>query len=149
MSTPFSPVTVLARLHLDVSFPSPSTVRVAVTGELDLATAPALRGRLVHVLHEQSGNILEVDLAGVTFLDCAGIGALVALRNVALVAGRQMRVTHPQRIVRRILDVTGVLGVLTAPIDRPQPRPTGSGAPSGTQFAPMTTPQTSSVMPAA
>jgi hypothetical protein len=30
-----------------------------------------------------------------------------------------MRITHPHSIVRRVLDVTGLLGPLTAPIDKP------------------------------
>jgi anti-anti-sigma regulatory factor len=63
----------------------------------------------------------EVDLAGVTLLDRAGISALVAVRNAAIEARRQMRVSHPQPIMRRLLEVSGLLGVLIAPIDQPQP----------------------------
>jgi anti-anti-sigma factor len=118
----------LAQLHIDASYPSPGTARVAVTGEVDLATAPALRERLLGVLHEQSPDLIDVDLAGVTFLDCAGIGALVAVHNAAVQAGRRMRVTRPQPIVRRVLEVTGLLGVFTAPTD--PPAPTGSAYPS-------------------
>jgi anti-anti-sigma factor len=148
MSSTFSPVTALAQLHLDTSYPSPGTARVAVIGEVDLATAPALRNRLLHVLHEQTPAVLDVDLAGVTFLDCTGVSALVAVRNAAVHAGRQMRVTHLQPIVRRVLDVTGLLGVFTTPIDQPQP--TRSGHPSGIgQLTPMTATQLSSVMAAA
>jgi anti-anti-sigma factor len=62
-----------------------------------------------------------VDLAGVTFLDCTGISALVIVRNAARRTGGQVRITHPQPVVRRLLDVTGLLGPLTAPIDQPPP----------------------------
>jgi hypothetical protein len=75
------------------------------------------------VLHDHNPDLLDVDLGEVTFLDCAGIGALVGVRNAAVQAGRQMRVTHPQPIVRRILEVTGLLGVLTAPTDQRSPQP--------------------------
>jgi anti-anti-sigma regulatory factor len=112
-TTTFSPVTGLAQLHIDISYPSAVTARVAVAGEVDLATTPVLR---------------DVDLAGVTFLDCTGLGALVAVRNAAIRAGGQMRVSHPQPIVRRVLKVTGLLGVFTAPTIGPAP--TGSGHPS-------------------
>lgn len=126
MSTMLSPVTVLTQLHLDTSWPSPSMALVAVAGEVDLATAHLLRYRLLGVLHEHGPAVLDVDLAGVTLLDCAGISALVAVRNAAVQAGRQMWITRPQPIVRRVLDVTGLLGVFTAPIDQPRPLPISS-----------------------
>jgi anti-anti-sigma factor len=140
MSTTLAPVTALNQLHLDTTRPAPSTVRVAVAGEIDLATAPTLQDRLITVLHEQTPAVLVVDLAGVTFLDCTGIGALVAARNAAIHAGGQIRISHPQPIVRRLLDLVGLLGVLTAPIDQPTPQPArahpyrgGSGPATETQ----------------
>jgi hypothetical protein len=111
MSASFSPVIALALLHFDTSYPAPGTTRVIVSGEIDLSTADALRDRLLQVLREQAP---------------------------AVHAGIQMRVTHLQRIVRRVLDLVGLLDVLTAPIDLPQPRPTGSGQPSRTAVTPLT-----------
>jgi anti-anti-sigma factor len=136
MSTTLSPVNVLTQLHIDTTYPLPDTARVAVVGEVDLATAPVLRDRLLNVLHDQAPAVLDVDLAGVTFLDCTGISALVAVRNAAVRTGRQMRVTHTQAIVRRVLDLTGLLGVLTAPIAREQPLTAGSEYPSRTRPVP-------------
>jgi len=118
MSTTLSPVNVLTQLHIDTTYPLPDTARVAVVGEVDLATAAVLRDRLLNVLHDQAPGVLDVDLAGVTFLDCTGISALVAVRNAAVRTGRQMRVTRPQPFVRRVLGLTGLLGVFTGP-DRP------------------------------
>jgi len=117
-------------LRIDTSRPAPATVRVAVAGEVDLATATALRDSVLRTLHEQDPVVLEIDLAGVTFLDCAGIGALVAARNTAVQIGCRLRVTHPRPIVRLVLDLTGLLDVLTAPIDWPQL--TSCEYPSGT-----------------
>jgi len=57
----------------------------------------------------------------VTFLDCAGIGALVGVHNAAVHAGCQMRVSHPQPFVRRVLDLTGLLDVFTAATVEPSP----------------------------
>jgi hypothetical protein len=64
MSTTLSPVTALTQLHLDTSWPSPSTALVAVVGEVDLATAHLLRDGLLNVLREQATAIVDVDLAG-------------------------------------------------------------------------------------
>jgi anti-anti-sigma factor len=124
MFTTLSPVTALNQPHSDTTRPAPATVRVAVVGEIDLATAPVLRDRLLTVLREQTPAVLVVDLAGVTFLDCAGLGVLVDASNAAVHAGRRMRVSHPQPTVRRILDMAGLLGVLTAPTDRSLPAAT-------------------------
>ena len=147
MSTTDSPVAALPQLHLDTSWPSPTTARVAVVGEVDLATTPVLRERLLRVLRDQRPDLLDVDLAGVTLLDCTGLGALVAVRNAAIQAGRQMRVSHPQPIVRRVLEVTGLLDVFTAPTI--VPAPTGSGYPSGAGPTPAAVTQPPGLMVAA
>jgi anti-anti-sigma factor len=140
---------MLAQLHVATSRPSPATARVAVIGELDLATAPELRERLLGVLHDYNPDLLEVDLGGVTFLSCAGIGALVGVRNAAVQAGRQMRVTHPQPFVRRILELTGLLGVLTAPTDERSSQPARPGRATGTLPNPATVTGSAGVMVAA
>jgi anti-anti-sigma factor len=106
-----------------------------------------LRERLLRVLRDQRPDLLDVDLAGVTFLDCTGLGALVAVRNAAIRAGGQMRVSHPQPIVRRILEVTGLLGVFTAPTI--VPAPAGSGYPSGVGPTPAAVTQPPDLMVAA
>jgi anti-anti-sigma factor len=119
-------VTPARPLHIDTSRPSPTIARLAVVGEVDLATAPLLRDRLFSVLHDQTPGIVDVDLAGVSFLDCSGIGALVAGRNMAVQTGRQMRVTGPQPATRRLLELTGLFNVLTATVDQPAQLPPSS-----------------------
>jgi anti-anti-sigma factor len=119
MSTTQSPVTVLTPLYITGLFGSPpGMARVAVAGEVDLATAPELRETLLGVLHAHGPAVFDIDLAGVRFLDCTGIGALVAVRNAAVHAGCQVRICHPQPIVRRVLEVTGLLDVFSV---EPQP----------------------------
>jgi anti-anti-sigma factor len=135
MSPMFSPESALAPLRIDTSWPS--TTRVGVVGEVDRATAPVLRDRLLTVLRDHSPAGLVVDLAGVTFLDCAGIGAFIGVRNAAVQAGCQLRITDPQPIVHRVLEVTGLLRILTAPIEQPQRLPARSEHPLGTEPVPV------------
>jgi anti-anti-sigma factor len=118
MFTTFSPVTPLTQLSIDTRCPSPGTARVAVAGEIDLSTADLLRARLLTVLSALRPQRLEVDLAAVTFLDCSGITVLVVAGNIAARTGCQLRITNPQPIVRRVLDLTGLLGVLTADFEQ-------------------------------
>lgn len=120
MATTLSSTTAPTRFQLDVTRSSPARMLVTVAGDIDLATAPELGDRLLSVLREHAPAILDVDLAGVAFLDCAGISALITARNAAVSAGSQLWIVHPQPFVRRVLDVTGLLGVLTAPVDPPR-----------------------------
>ena len=136
MSHMFSPVTAGAPLRIDTSCPTPATVRATVAGEVDMSTAPRLRVSLLAVVHEQSPEILDVDLAGVTFLDCAGVHALVGIRNAAAHIGCQVWVTRPHRVVGRVLALTGVLDVLTAPLAPAQPPDARAEDLPGTELAP-------------
>ena len=106
---------------MKTSCPSPTVALITVVGEIDLATVSLFRDRLISVLHDKTHAVIDVDLAGVSFLDCAGIGALVGVRNIAVHAGRQ--VAHLQPAPRRVLELTELLNALTAPIDHSEQRP--------------------------
>ena len=85
---------------IEVSFPSPGTARLTVTGDIDLATAPKLGMQPLIVMTEHSPAVIDVDLAAVTFLDCSGIGVLVAVRNAAEQTGCEVWISHPQPMPR-------------------------------------------------
>lgn len=118
MYTKLSPMTPSAQLSIDASCPSPGTAVVTVIGEIDLSSCDVLRVRLLNVLSALHPHRIEVDLAGVTFLDCSGLTVLVVLGQAATRTGCRLRITNPQPIVRRVLDLTGLLGVLTAGFDQ-------------------------------
>ena len=131
MFTTFAPVSTPTQPRIDTSCPSPGTARVAVIGEIDMSTADLLRARLLNVLSALHPQRLEVDLAGVTFLDCGGLTALVVAGNAAASTGCQLRITNPQPLARRVLDLTGLLGVLTAGFDQAPPAATAVTASVG------------------
>jgi len=75
-----------ALASIDARCPSPRTARVAVVavvGEIDLSNSDVLRVRLLNVLSALRPHRIEVDLAGVTFMDCSGLTVLVVLRQAA------------------------------------------------------------------
>jgi anti-anti-sigma factor len=102
-----------APVHSDQIQTSPSWTRVAIVGEVDLSTGPRLQGGLLEVLAAQSASVLELDLSEVTFLDCSGLRALLAVRAAAAETGCRVMVSHPQPIVGRVLTLTGLLPLLT------------------------------------
>jgi anti-anti-sigma factor len=118
-------------LRIEVSFPSPGTVRLAVAGEIDMATAPMLGMRLLTVMDAHHPAVVDVDLAEVSFLDCSGIGVLVAVRNTAEKVRCQIWLSHPQPMVAQVLEAVGLLARFTAPV-APVVLPAPRSAPSWT-----------------
>jgi anti-anti-sigma factor len=49
---------------------------------------------------------VEIDLSETTFIDCAGIGALIAVRNLTLEHNGVARLMHPTASVQQMLDLT-------------------------------------------
>jgi anti-anti-sigma factor len=82
--------------------------RLVLHGEIDLAVRDELRAILEHAIR-RSHRVTEVDLHDVTFLDCSGIGVLVAANTTAHRHRRSVIVTYPRGIVRRVLEITDVL----------------------------------------
>lgn len=83
---------------------------ILVGGEIDLATGPQLLAVLVELVDRGCYRLI-VDLAQVTFLDCAGIRVLVdALRRVQEHGG-SLRLVRPTRRVERVLALTGMTTV--------------------------------------
>jgi anti-anti-sigma factor len=55
---------------------------VEVAGELDVESGPRLCERMTSVMRAH-GPYVALDLAGITFIDCAGVNALLAIRRAA------------------------------------------------------------------
>ena len=78
---------------------------VTIAGEIDIQSSPDLRDQLLRVLR-QHGARLALDLAGVTFIDCAGINALLATRRRAQLEGGSLRVLRASPRVGRLITLT-------------------------------------------
>lgn len=88
------------------------TVVLRARGEVDLLTVSDLRAALDRWLVAGVGTI-ALDLRGVSFVDCAGVGLLADARRRAAGRGVVLRI-DPGRAVARVaalLDLTGSLGL--------------------------------------
>jgi len=93
--------------------PDPPSATVVLDGEIDIATAPAIRRFLMAAI--SGGNVhLAVDMSGVAFIDASGIGVLVAAANRARQAGGGLTLLAPSPQVRRLLDVLHLDAILPA-----------------------------------
>ncbi len=83
---------------------------LAVSGEVDVATAPRLRERLVGLVGEGRTRIV-VDLEKVDFIDSTGLGVLVgALKRVRTNEGDLALVCTGPRILK-VFEITGLTKV--------------------------------------
>lgn len=85
--------------------------RLELTGELDLANAPAFLGALALALHARPA-LVELDLRKLTFIDaqCAGAIATASMRVRGW--GGTLVAREPQGTVRRVLELCGVEDLL-------------------------------------
>jgi anti-anti-sigma factor len=95
-------------------------ITVRLRGELDLNTADDLTTVLDECIAHPTCRRVVVDLSEVTFIDSVTIGALVRAYNKAASAGHALSVIGATGSVHRILELAGVLDVLTGRA-RPDP----------------------------
>jgi anti-sigma B factor antagonist len=88
------------------------TVVARLSGELDLAARDAVVEALVPPLSHDAASRLVVDMAGVTFCDSSGLGALLDVRRAAADADVAMALRAVSRQVARLLDLTDADGWL-------------------------------------
>ena len=79
---------------------------LGVSGELDIATTPALTQQAAAALRLPAERLI-IDLSGLQFIDCCGVRALAAVTRAAP-PGCPVLVRGAGRRVRRILDLLDV-----------------------------------------
>lgn len=80
---------------------------VAVTGELDVATAPKLRGQIVEIATGGGINIV-LDLSRVEFIDSTGLGVIVGSLKRVRGLGGDLRLAGAEPGVQRVFEMTGL-----------------------------------------
>jgi anti-sigma B factor antagonist len=93
--------------ELPIEFQITSTdVGLAVSGEIDAHTAPALKSAADEALAQRSE--LRLDMSEVEFIDSSGLGVLVSITEAARDAGGDLVVVTPSRAVVRLLELSGL-----------------------------------------
>src|SRR5690349_16666329 len=83
-----------------------SPLVVELRGEIDIQSVPGLRDELLRVIRH-CGPELALDLAGVTFMDCAGLNVLLATRRRAQLEESSVRVIRVSPLVLRVISLLG------------------------------------------
>jgi anti-sigma B factor antagonist len=92
------------RLTITTTIDDAGQVILAVAGEVDLATA----SQLAECLTAITDRDVNVDLAGVTFLDSSGVSALVVGSRAITESGHRLRTFGEQDNVRTVLEISGL-----------------------------------------
>ncbi len=100
----------MADLELEPSIDA-NEGRVAIRGEIDVATAPQLRDVLYGLVDQGVGRIV-LDCRELGFLDSSGIGLLVATRK-RLGDDGELAIEGLPEHIRKVLEITGVAGELS------------------------------------
>ncbi|MDT5023679.1 MAG: hypothetical protein QOE61_105 [Micromonosporaceae bacterium] len=106
---PFTDSETRSAMQLRRESPGPRHYRIILEGELDLRSAVDLRAEVSAMLAERPPPTdVEVDLAGVTFVDSLGLGTLVVGHRICSQLGVRFRVLSPSPFVTRLLEVSGL-----------------------------------------
>jgi anti-sigma B factor antagonist len=100
------PAQVQAEMSLSV-LSRPAVTIARLEGELDIATTPALRERLLSVVGP-GVRLLVIDLSGVSFCDVSTLAVLVATQHRARGLGITVRLAAPRSQMAKLLRVTGL-----------------------------------------
>ncbi|BFU41895.1 STAS domain-containing protein [Krasilnikovia sp. MM14-A1004] len=96
----------------DVQMPADIDPAIVVTvkGDIDLATHHHLQQVVTHLLQHRPCRRLVLDMAGVTFLDAAGVRALLACHHTAQQLGTRLEIRSAGDMVRRVLTICRLTG---------------------------------------
>lgn len=78
-----------------------------LTGDLDIASAPALREQLLSLLRPGHSSLV-IDLSKVTFADASGLAVLVSTARRARLLGGFLRLAAVSPPTGRVLHITGL-----------------------------------------
>jgi anti-sigma B factor antagonist len=79
---------------------------LAVSGEVDVATVPALRSA-IQAAFDSGAAELWIDLSRTTFMDSSGLHAVFDARVRAENVGSRLEIVCPPGPVRRLFDIVG------------------------------------------
>ena len=93
---------------LTVTYTTDPHAVITVAGELDVASAPALREAFLTLLQREEVPDVTVEVSGVSFCDSSGLAVLLMGARRWGAEEKRLVLQRPSRPLSRILDLAGV-----------------------------------------
>ena len=100
-------------MQLDVN-PQERSVTAALQGEIDHHNAREIREKIDAAVNKWDPVLMNLDFAGVTFMDSSGIGLIMGRWRLMQEQGGRLTVRGVPKTLRKVMRVSGLdkLGVL-------------------------------------
>ncbi|MGA9735334.1 MAG: STAS domain-containing protein [Candidatus Sulfotelmatobacter sp.] len=83
----------------------------SLTGRIDIESSPAVRDRLIALLHAPHSRTVGIDLSGVTHLDSSGVATLIEALKIARNCKTELRLQGLHDRLHRLFEATGILSL--------------------------------------
>jgi anti-anti-sigma factor len=93
---------------LDLDVDHGPTTTIALSGDLDPATAPSLEAAIATLVDDAAVKRVVLDLGGLDFIDSSGLRVFVTTREALSQRGAALALRGATSNVRRLLDITGL-----------------------------------------
>ncbi|MBM7854695.1 stage II sporulation protein AA (anti-sigma F factor antagonist) [Desulfohalotomaculum tongense] len=90
-----------------------NTLVVRLAGEFDLGAADKIRRELDDALDSSEARHIIFNLSSVTYIDSTGLGVMLGRYKRISQYGGKMALVNPQPQVKRILELSGLLSIIT------------------------------------
>lgn len=90
-----------------------NTATISMTGRFDFSVQRAFKEAYAPQLINPSVSAVEVNLAGVEYLDSSALGMLLMLRERAAAAGKSLKLCRPSASVTQILEIANFSKLFT------------------------------------
>jgi anti-sigma B factor antagonist len=86
-------------------------VLVQIDGRIDIDSSPTLRAQLTALLPTLPGEVVTVDLSGITHIDSSGIATLIEALRIARTYNIELRLQGLGGRLLRLFQSTGILSL--------------------------------------
>lgn len=83
-------------------------VVLQLVGRFDFSTRHLFKDAYTPLLEPSPEKIIEINMAGVEYLDSSSLGMLMLLSEKAHAVGKTLTLTHPNNTVSQILDIANI-----------------------------------------
>ena len=91
----------------DITIGEGNEVVIAVSGEIDMYTAPDLKNTLQTAMQDHDGNLI-IDLSNTAFIDSTALGVLIGVLRQLREEGRSLALVVTTRNIVRVFAVIGL-----------------------------------------